>query len=175
MPCLGSHALDLACYLLGESPTRIVAFTARLRLAEPYLADTAGVMMQTSGGAICNLTFHDHAALTYTNYATGEPSQLVRVEVFAESWTATIENSQQILFFEFAGSQKISFESNDPLEILGIKPEDDHFITCLQRGLRPSPNEEDGLRAVQLVLLASLSAQKGCVLDVDNIPELPRR
>ncbi|MEN4099535.1 MAG: Gfo/Idh/MocA family oxidoreductase, partial [Anaerolineaceae bacterium] len=32
LPCLGSHAFDLACAFLGDTPNRVAAFTSRLRL-----------------------------------------------------------------------------------------------------------------------------------------------
>jgi myo-inositol 2-dehydrogenase/D-chiro-inositol 1-dehydrogenase len=158
LPCLGSHALDLACVLLGESPVRLSAFASRLRLEAPYLEDTAAVLLQTGSGALGNLTFHDHAALRYASYATGDPSHLVRAEVFTEAWSAIVESSQQVCLFD-DHLEEIRLEGRDPLYILGIQQEDEHFIRCLQNQTPPVPGIDDGVRAVQLVQLAALAAQ----------------
>ena len=163
--CLGSHALDLACVLVGETPNRLSAMTARLRLPHPYLDDTAGLLLQFPSGAIASLTIHDHAAPSYPNYYTTEPSRLVRAEIFGEGWTIIIENSNLIHLFELEVRSK-SFDTNDPLEILGIQPENNHFLKCIPEGIQPSPDVSDGVRAVYLVTLAMQSAQTGCVQSV---------
>lgn len=163
--CLGSHALDLACTLVGETPNRLSAMTARLRLPHPYLDDTAALLMQFPSGAIGSLTIHDHAAPSYPNYYTTEPSRLVRAEIFGERWTIIIENSNLVHLFE---QEARSFQMiiNDPLEILGIQSEDEHFLKCISEGVQPIPDVSDGVRAVYLVTLAMQSAQSGCVQSV---------
>jgi predicted dehydrogenase len=168
LPCLGSHALDLACEFLGEVPIRIAALTTRLRLPDPYLADTAGVLLQTHRGAICNLTFHDHATPSYQNYALPGSSHLLRAEIFGAGWSIVIDHSHCIHLFT-ESIQTISMEATDPLETLGILPEDTYFIDCLQNGKRPAPDERDGVRAVQLVGLASLAARTGRTLRVKDV------
>lgn len=168
LPCLGSHALDLACAFLGGTPSRVAAITARVHLPNPYLEDTAGVLLQTHRGAICNLTFHDHATPSYQNYALPGPSHLLRAEIFGAGWSIVIDHSHCIHLFT-ESVQTITLEANDPLETLGILPEDTYFIDCLQNGNKPVPDERDGVRAVQLVGLASLAARTGRTLHVKDL------
>lgn len=167
MPCLGSHAMDLACFLVDQRPVRISAFSARLRLPDPYLPDTGAVLMQMEGGTLCSLTFHDHAPITYTRYGTGERSHLVRAEVYGEGWAAIIDDIQQVRFFDESGRRLNANQSKDPLVTLGILGENEHFIHCLLSDEKPVPNEEDGAKIVQLVSLASLSARTGATQRVN--------
>jgi predicted dehydrogenase len=160
LPCLGSHAIDLACYLMGMEPVRVQTMTARLRLADPYLEDTAAILLQFEHGEIANLSSHDHAPPDYTSYATGKPSRLVRAEVFADSWAATIEDSHCVTIFE-GGPHTIHLATEDPLEILGIGPEDTAFIQSLVTATPVLPDVEDGIRAVQWVELALSAARLG--------------
>ncbi len=163
--CLGSHALDLACTLLGETPIQIFAMTARLRLPHPYLDDTAAILLRSPNGAISSLTFHDHAAPSYPNYNTAEPSRLVRAEIFGEGWTILIENSNLLHLFE-EQTRSIPLDVTDPLDILGIQPEDNYFFECIFNGIKPIPDATDGVRAAHLVTLAEQAAQTGCIQSV---------
>lgn len=160
LPCLGSHAIDLACYLMGMAPVRIQAMTARLRLADPYLEDTVAILLQFENGEIANLSSHDHAPPDYSCYATGDPSRLVRAEVFAEGWAAIVEDSHWVDIFE-GHPQTIHFSIADPLEILGIGPEDAAFVQSIVSGTPVSPGVADGIRAVQWVELALTAARLG--------------
>jgi predicted dehydrogenase len=162
IPCLGSHAIDLSCYLMGMTPVRIQAMVARLRLTGPYLEDTAGILLQFENGEIASLSSHDHAPLDYTSYATGSPSRLVRAEVFADGWAATVENSHCVDIFD-GHPKTIHFSTADPLDILGIAPEDAAFVHSLVSGTPISPDVADGIRAVQWVELAVAAARLGKV------------
>lgn len=160
IPCLGSHAIDLACYLMDMTPVRIQAMTARLRLADPYLEDTVAILLQFENGEIASLSSHDHAPPDYSCYAMGDPSRLVRAEVFADGWAALIENSHSVNIFE-GQPQTIHFSTANPLEILGIGPEDATFVQSLASGTPVSPGVADGIRAVQWVELALAAARLG--------------
>jgi predicted dehydrogenase len=161
LPCLGSHALDLACYLLDDAPAQLSVFTSRQRLSDPYLPDTAGILLQTQQDAIASLVFHDHAAPAYPNYALPGNSYLVRAEVFSDGYTAIIENSHELRLFT-QDVRTILLDDRGPLDTLGIYPEDEHFIRCIKDGRRPEPNERDGFRAVHLVAGAQIAAKTGC-------------
>jgi myo-inositol 2-dehydrogenase/D-chiro-inositol 1-dehydrogenase len=162
IPCLGSHAIDLACYLMDMTPVRIQAMTARLRLADPYLEDTVAILLQFENGEIASLSSHDHAPPDYTCYAMGDPSRLVRAEIFADGWAALIENSHCVNIFE-GQPQTIHFSTANPLEILGIGPEDAAFVQSLASGTPVTPGVADGIRAVQWVELALTAARLGMV------------
>ena len=160
LPCLGSHAIDLACYLMGMTPVRVQAMTARLRLADPYLEDTTAILLQFENGEIASLSSHDLAPPDYTSYATGNPSRLVRAEIFAEGWAACVEDSHCVDIFG-GNPNTIKFSTADPLEVLGIGPEDDAFIQSLVSGKPVSPGVAEGIRAVQWVKLAMDAARSG--------------
>lgn len=168
LPSMASHAVDLGCTLLDETPAYVVAITARLRLPAPYLPDTAGIIMKMPSGALCTVTTSDHAAPSYPHYAVPGPSYLMRVEVFSERWTAIIENSHQIVLFTDE-VRTIRLEEKDPLDTIGILPEDEYFIECLQSGIKPIPNERDGIRAVQLMCLAAEAARTGSTLKIEKV------
>lgn len=160
MPCLGSHAIDLACYLMGKEPVQIQAMTARLRLGDPYLEDTAAILLQFENGEIASLSSHDHAPQAYASYASGSPSRLVRAEVFSEGWAASVENSHCVDIFD-GHLQTFHFSATDPLDILGIGPEDVAFVQSLANGTPAIPSVLDGIRAVQWVELALTAARLG--------------
>jgi predicted dehydrogenase len=159
LPGLGSHALDLACHLMCESPSHLAAFTSRQRLPDPYLPDTASVMLCMSSGALVNINFQDHSAQSYSNYGTGDPSCLIRADIFTTNWTATINSSHEILLFYKNHQEKIMLINKNPLEILGIQQENDNFIRCIKTNVTPYPNVEDGIRAIQLVKLAEEASE----------------
>lgn len=159
LPSLGSHALDLACHLMRENPSHLAAFTSRLKLPDPYLADTASVLFFMSSGALVTINFQDHATKTYSKYGTGDPSHLIHAEIFTTKWTAIINSSHEINLFFGNHQEKISFMNKNPLDVLGIQQENDKFIRCIKTNTPPSPNVEDGIRAIQLVKLAEESSE----------------
>ncbi|MCL4561987.1 MAG: Gfo/Idh/MocA family oxidoreductase [Chloroflexi bacterium] len=170
-PCLGSHALDLACYLADDEPVRVTALGARLRLTGPYLDDTGAALIQTRSGALCSVTFHDHAPASYVNYATGMTSHLVRAEVFGDGWAAVVDDIQKARYFDSRGCREDLFPGDDPLTILGIAQEDAHFVNCLLAGQAPSPDFREGLRAFRVVKAALDSAREERTLPVEGVVE----
>jgi hypothetical protein len=134
--------------------------TARLRLADPFLEDTAAILLQFENGEIASLSSHDHAPPEYTSYATSSPSRLVRAEVFADGWAAIVKNSHCVDIFE-GHPQTIHFSTTEPLDILGIGPIDSAFVQSLVNGTPASPGVADGIRAVQWVELALAAARLG--------------
>jgi myo-inositol 2-dehydrogenase/D-chiro-inositol 1-dehydrogenase len=157
--CLGSHAIDLASYLLGRKFTRVEAIQARLRLPDPYLPDTASVLLQAEDGAMASLLLHDHAPESYIRYETGENSHLVRADLFGNGWAITVDSLSHLTLYNAQGRHDVYVESNSRVERFGILAEDDYFIKCLLGGSRPEPNESDGARAVALVEMAAASAR----------------
>ena len=147
----------------------VAARACRLRLESPYLEDTVAVILQMASGALCTMNFHDHAPVSYVKYATGERSHLVRTEIFGDGWAVLINDSHQVRLFDGSRCQVFSFKTTDSLELLGILPEDVHFVRCIQAGVPPQPDVADGVRAVHLVSLASLSAATNSIQEVGSI------
>lgn len=165
-PCLGSHALDLACYLMGEVPSQLAAFSSRQKLPDPYLADTACVLISMSNGALVNINFQDHAAKSYVNYGTGDHSHLIRAEIFTNKWSTTVNSSHEIIMFFDNHQEKIKFSNKNPMEVLGIQQENEHFIHCLKTNTMPYPDVEDGIRATQLVQLAEEASKAQMITSI---------
>lgn len=163
-PCLGSHAIDLALYLLEQDVVRITALEARLRLTDPYLADTAGVLLQTREGVISTVLFNDHAPPAYSRYPQGEGSRLIRMEVIGDGWAVTIDDLSTVHFFEGEAHDVLSIRDIDLVERYGFVAEDAYFMECVRQGLKPRPSEEDGARVVHLLDLAMRSTRTAPVV-----------
>ena len=163
-PCLGSHAVDLAQYLFDQEIARISAMEARLRLPEPYLADTGGILLQTSDGRIAMLLFHDHAPKGYARYESGIDSHLIRAELYGEGWAVIVDNLSNIQRFEADHHESISIGEMEAIERYGIADEDKYFFDCLRAGVEPHPDAREGARIVQLLEQAELSIKSGSVV-----------
>lgn len=163
-PCLGSHAIDLAQYLLDREIIRICALEARLRLSEPYLADTGGVLLQTVDGMIATLLFHDHAPPAYARYESGIDSHLLRAELFGEDWVVIIDDLSTIHHFEGEHHDSVSIRDMEPVERYGFVGEDRYFFDCLRAGLKPQPDARDGANIVRLLVQAALSINSGSLV-----------
>ena len=167
--CLGSHAVDLAFCLLGREFSRVQAVQARLRLEDPYLPDTASILLQAKDGAMASLLFHDHAPESYTRYETGEGSHLIRAGLFGDGWAVTIDSLSHLTLHDAQGSREVRVASDSRIERFGILGENEYFIECLLSGFHPHPDEGDGARAVSLVELADRAAESGLAVSQEPL------
>lgn len=159
-PCMGSHAVDLASYLLGRAFIRVEAVQARLRLPDPYLPDTASVLLQADDGATASLLFHDHAPAGYARYDTGEDSRLLRGELFGEGWAVVIDGLSRLTLYDAQGWQEVHVQSESRIERFGILAENQHFVQCVLQGAQPCPGVRDGANVVALLEAAAERAQR---------------
>ena len=164
MHCLGSHAIDLAAHLLGCAFNEVTAVQSRLRLPEPYLPDTASVLLRGADGAIATLLLHDHAPAHYVQYETGEGSHLVRAELYGEGWVIVVDSLTHLTLYDAEGCREVDIPCDSRVERFGILAENAHFIECVRTGAQPRPDARDAAHVVALVQAAAASAQQGGAL-----------
>ncbi|GAB4439765.1 MAG: inositol 2-dehydrogenase [Anaerolineae bacterium] len=157
--CLGSHAVDLAQYLMGRAFTRVEATQARLRLPEPYLPDTAALLLQADDGALASALLHDHAPVSYIQYVTGEDSHLLRAELFGDGWAVVIDSLSRLRCYDAQGCHEVAVRCDSRIERFGILAENQHFVQCVLQGAPPSPGVRDGASVVSLIETAAKTAQ----------------
>jgi myo-inositol 2-dehydrogenase/D-chiro-inositol 1-dehydrogenase len=159
------HDFDVARWLLREEPARVFAvgscFTDR-GIAEMGLVDTAVVTLTTDSGAIANINCAMRAIYGYDQ----------RVEVHGARGMLSLRNQFPTTLIK-SDSQGIGREL--PLSFFAERyaqayvNELDYFIGCLESGIAPKPDGEDGLQALRLAEAAHRSREAGCPVDVADI------
>ena len=161
--CLGSHAFDLARYLMQEEPMEIAAFTSRLRLPETHLDDTAVVICRFPEGRLASLHFHDHGSHAYSVDPGGA---LMRVELFADG--GLIAGRTLDSFVYQMGGELLEYRvpERDQVVSWGYLNLNRRFIAYLrgESQLEEPPLVEDGYQAARLVDAALRSVQTGQVI-----------
>lgn len=149
------HDLDMARFLLGEEPVSVMAMGAAL--TDPAIGaagdvDTAGVMLRTASGKICQISNSRRATYGYDQRIEVHGSKgMLRAENH-------LENSVEVATadgFRRAPAQNFFLERYEG----AYRAEMEHFVQAVQSGSRPSPTGYDGLRAQMLADAAALSLE----------------
>ena len=151
------HDLDMARFLLGEDPVEVVAYGSALvdpAIGEAGDVDTAGVMLKTASGKICQISNSRRASYGYDQ----------RIEVHGAKGMLRAENHLEntVEVATEAGYRRAPtlnfflerYESAYRLEM-------EHFVTCLNAGTAVTPTIQDGLKAQMLADAATESCQSG--------------
>jgi Predicted dehydrogenases and related proteins len=159
------HDFDMARFLLGEEPVRV--FATGSVLVDPEIGrlgdfDSASVVLTTASGR--------HATISNSRRATYGYDQ--RVEVHGSEGSVAAENERPVLI-EVANA---SGYTRAPLHdffmtryIAAYAAEIAAFVAVVKDGAAPSPNGEDGLKALVLAEAALVSAREGRVVSVDEV------
>ncbi|GAA6207104.1 inositol 2-dehydrogenase [Cognatishimia sp. WU-CL00825] len=151
------HDLDMARFLLGEEPVSLHASGACL--VDPEIGqagdyDTAAVTMQTTSGKICQISNSRRASYGYDQ----------RIEVHGSKGMIRahnlLENSVEIATqdgYQRAPTMNFFLERYEAAYAHELA----HFISCLSKGIAPTPDGEDGLKAQLLADAASASCADG--------------
>ncbi len=151
------HDLDMARFLLGEEPVSVMAMGAALTdpaIGEAGDVDTAGVMLRTASGKICQISNSRRATYGYDQ----------RIEVHGSAGMLRaenhLENSVEVATadgFRRAPAQHFFLERYEG----AYRSEMEHFVDAVTKGVAPSPSGYDGLRAQMLADAAALSLETG--------------
>lgn len=151
------HDLDMARFLLGEEPVSVMAMGAALvdpAIGEAGDVDTAGVMLRTASGKICQISNSRRASYGYDQRIEVHGSKgMLRAENH-------LENSVEIATeagFRRAPAQHFFLERYEA----AYRAEMIHFIDAVTNNTAPSPSGDDGLRAQMLADAATLSWETG--------------
>ena len=156
------HDLDMARFLLGEEPVSVMAMGAAL--TDPAIGaagdvDTAGVMLRTASGKICQISNSRRASYGYDQRIEVHGSKgMLRAENHLENSVevATAEG------FRRAPAQNFFLERYEA----AYRAEMEHFVEALTKGIAPSPTGQDGLRAQVLADAAAESLESGAPVSV---------
>lgn len=151
------HDLDMARFLLGEDPVEVMAYGSALvdpAIGEAGDVDTAGVMLKTASGKICQISNSRRASYGYDQ----------RIEVHGAKGMLRAENHLEntVEVATEAGYRRAPtlnfflerYESAYRLEMA-------HFIDCLNAGTPVTPTIHDGLQAQILADAATRSCETG--------------
>ncbi len=151
------HDLDMACWLLDETPASVFAVGACLvdpTLAELGDIDTAAVTLTTAGGRICQINNSRRSAYGYDQ----------RIEVFGSQGMLQAKN---LIGNQICHSGPLGVRADKPLHFFleryarSYAEELASFVRCLQRTESPEVSGRDGQRALLLADAAQESLQTG--------------
>lgn len=154
---LACHAFDLLRHVTGEEIVELSCFADRLRLGNGYLEDCGVALCRFESGIVSCVSFHDHGQQSYVM----EPTKaMFRLEVHTATHSLLSHCHSDFLSCSgpIAAPEKI--EPNSINRAWGYIETNRCFIDALVRGIRPEPNEEDGLIADRLVHAAKKSTQE---------------
>lgn len=151
------HDLDMARFLLGEDPVEVVAYGSALvdpEIGKAGDVDTAGVMLKTASGKICQISNSRRATYGYDQRIEVHGAKgMLRAENHLEN-TVEIANETG---FRRAPTLNFFLERYEN----AYRREMMHFVTCLVEGTTMSPSIHDGLQAQLLADAATQSCQTG--------------
>jgi len=153
------HDFDMARFLLGEEPVTVYATGSVL--TDKAIAgvdfDSASVTMTTASGKHCTISNSRRATYGYDQ----------RVEVHGSKGTISVEN-QRPAAIELATADGFTRPALHDFfmtrYIEAYAAEIAAFVAVVRDGATPSPNGEDGLRALMLADAAFRSAKEGVVV-----------
>jgi myo-inositol 2-dehydrogenase/D-chiro-inositol 1-dehydrogenase len=151
------HDLDLARWLLGEEPEAVFATGACL--IEPEIGrlgdvDSALVMLRTGSGRLCQISCSRRSGFGYDQ----------RIEVLGTAGMLQVHNVPQTMLVV---ADDAGIRSATPPHFFieryaeAYRRELDHFAAVVKDGMPPSPDGEDGRRALALADAATESLASG--------------
>jgi len=151
------HDLDMARFLLGADPVEVVAYGSALvdpAIADAGDVDTAGVMLKTASGQICQISNSRRASYGYDQRIEVHGAKgMLRAENHLEN---TVEVATET-GFRRAPTLNFFLERYESAYRLEMA----HFVRCLSTGTAVTPTIHDGLQAQIMADAATLSCQTG--------------
>ncbi len=151
------HDLDMARFLLGEDPIEVVAYGSALvdpAIGDAGDVDTAGVMLKTASGKICQISNSRRATYGYDQRIEVHGAKgMLRAENHLEN---TVEVATEA-GYRRAPTLNFFLERYES----AYRREMEHFVGCLNDGTAVTPTIHDGLKAQMLADAATVSCQTG--------------
>jgi myo-inositol 2-dehydrogenase / D-chiro-inositol 1-dehydrogenase len=157
------HDLDMACWLLGETPSRVHAAAAVL--VDPAIGaagdvDTAVVTLAFRSGRLCQISNSRRATYGYDQRIEAHGSLGM---LLADNRHDTTVSRADAAGFTRDPAQHFFLERYAE----AYRAELDAFARCVIDGRDPSPNGDDGLRALILADAANESARTGRTVEIE--------
>lgn len=159
------HDLDLACWILDETPISVYASASSLVSPEIGAAgdvDTAAVILKTASGRVCQISNSRRAVYGYDQ----------RIEVHGATGMLLAENRRETTVLRASAT---GYES-DPAQPFFLERyaeayrlELEAFAACVDAGGPADPGGMDGLRALVLADCATRSARSAEVVAVPDL------
>ncbi|MFO1256874.1 MAG: inositol 2-dehydrogenase [Gammaproteobacteria bacterium] len=159
------HDFDMACWLLGEMPSRLYAMGSWMQ-SEPLVGfqdvDTAMVVMQTATGKLCQISNNRQSGYGYDQ----------RIEAFGERGQLSVGN---VLQHTLTHINQQGIQQAQPLNFFleryeeAYKQELNVFIACLIDGTPFPIDGKAGWRALALAELAQESLESGEAVSCTHI------
>jgi len=151
------HDLDMARFLLGEEPIEVVAYGSALvdpAIGEAGDVDTAGVMLKTASGKICQISNSRRATYGYDQRIEVHGAKgMLRAENHLEN---TVEVATEA-GYRRAPTLNFFLERYES----AYRREMEHFVSCLNDRIAVTPTIHDGLKAQMLADAATVSCETG--------------
>jgi len=177
---LAPHDVSILNYVLGRQPVSVECWASRH--AHRRLEDIAYM----------RLYYEDPACVAHVHVSWLDPKKVRRVTV--------VGSSKMVVFDDLASEERIRIhdkgveapadadgnlteapmsyrygdivapylEVNEPLRV-----EDEHFVDCIQTGMRPVTDGENGLAVVEVLEAAVLSFQQGRAVRIAEVRSRP--
>jgi len=164
------HDLDMARFVTGEEPASVYATGSVLvdpAIGEAGDVDTAAVVLRMRSGALVLVDNSRRAVYGYDQ----------RVEAFGAKGCLTTANATPTLVERWSGDGQ---RREPPLPFFLERYRESYaaelaeFVACVHEGRGPSPDGEDGLRALELAACATRSAAEDRPVCVDEIARKAR-
>ena len=158
------HDFDMARWLLDEEPIEVYATGSCL--IDPAIKkagdiDTAAISMRTASGKICQINNSRQAVYGYDQRieAFGSDGML---QSHHRTETHVVHTDKQGIRADCP--QSFFLERYERAYILELQ----HFIECMNKNLDPMVNQDDGLRALELAIVAQRSLEANAPEQIDG-------
>lgn len=158
LPSLLCHALDLLRFITDDEIESVSCLADRLRLGEGYMEDGGAVICRLRSGIIASAIFHDHS---HPSYVMDPMKDMVRLEMHTGTKSIVSYAHDKLTICDQAGVRTEQFGPYDQLYSWGYKEINKQFIEALKAGVKPVPNEDDGIKSILLVDAARKSMETG--------------
>jgi predicted dehydrogenase len=154
----GYHPNYLLLYLVDSQPVRVAAMLSRHRLTFIEGEDTAHVLVEFADGTIGSI---------FTGWAYEPAGSTERFSVVGEK--GSLWSDGRTLFFKPRGGEPTVVQEAGASEPDTYALEVVDFIACLRENRRPLNTEVEGVRVLKLILGAYASAERGEIVELENL------
>ena len=154
----GYHPSYLLLHLTDSQPVRVAAMLSRHRLSFLEGEDTAHVLVEFAGGAVGEI---------WTSWAYDPPGSTERFSVVGEE--GSLWSDGNALIHKARGGEQVVARAPDPEKADTYALEVVDFITRLKDGRRPLNTEVEGVAVLKLILGAYASAERGQIVELDDL------
>jgi predicted dehydrogenase len=154
----GYHPNYLLLHLVDSVPVRVAAMLSRHRLLFMEGEDTAHVLVEFADGTVGSIV---------TGWAYEPAGSTERFSVVGEK--GSLWSDGRILFFKPRGGPQTVVQEAAPSEPDTYALEVVDFVACLRDRRRPLNTEVEGVNVLKLILGAYASAERGEIVELENL------